>query len=127
MKVISIHKNEVKRMMSKKGQGLSLNVIIIAVLALIVLVVLVAIFTGRITLFQRDVDKQSQTELISLRISYGECHPGTSEEGTFNSELASATSSEEKESARARFREKISSCKSLTSQAPCASAGCSWG
>ncbi|MBW2979888.1 hypothetical protein KY360_00545 [Candidatus Woesearchaeota archaeon] len=31
----------------KKGQGLSLNVIIIAAIALIVLVVLVAIFTGR--------------------------------------------------------------------------------
>ena len=31
----------------RKGQGLSLNVIIIAAIALIVLVVLVAIFTGR--------------------------------------------------------------------------------
>ncbi len=32
---------------SKKGQGLSLNVIVIAAIALIVLVVLVAVFTGR--------------------------------------------------------------------------------
>ena len=35
----------------KKGQGISLNVIIIAAIALIVLVVLVMIFTGRMKLF----------------------------------------------------------------------------
>ncbi|MFO7677086.1 MAG: hypothetical protein R6V50_01705 [Thermoplasmatota archaeon] len=34
--------------MSKKGQGMSLNVVIIAALALIVLVVLTAIFVGRL-------------------------------------------------------------------------------
>jgi hypothetical protein len=37
--------------MSKKAQGISMNVIIIAALALIVLVVLVMIFTGRIGMF----------------------------------------------------------------------------
>ena len=37
--------------MEKKGQELSLTVIIIAVIALLVLVVLVAIFTGRINVF----------------------------------------------------------------------------
>ncbi|MFH1054013.1 MAG: hypothetical protein V1740_06365 [Candidatus Woesearchaeota archaeon] len=36
----------------KKGQGLSLNTIIIALLVLIVLVALVLIFTGRINLFR---------------------------------------------------------------------------
>lgn len=114
-------------MVSKQGQGLSLNAIIIAVLALIVLVVLVAVFTGRISLFQRDVEKQSQTELISLRVSYGECHPGASDEAAFNSEYAGATDAGSRESAKARFREKISSCKTLNSQASCQSAGCGWG
>ena len=35
----------------KKGQGLSINTIIIAAIALIVLVVVVAIFTGRLGIF----------------------------------------------------------------------------
>lgn len=35
-------------MFKKRGQGLSINVIIIAVVALIVLVVLIAIFTGKL-------------------------------------------------------------------------------
>jgi len=37
--------------MNKKGQGISVNVIIIAAIALVVLVVLIAIFTGRFGLF----------------------------------------------------------------------------
>lgn len=45
----------------KKGQDLSLNVIIVAALALIVLVVLVAIFTGRIGGFGKGTQEvQSQ-------------------------------------------------------------------
>ena len=38
-------------MKNKKGQGLSLNTIIIAAIALLVLVVLVMIFTGRMSVF----------------------------------------------------------------------------
>ncbi len=41
--------------MKKKGQGISLNVIIIAAIALIVLVILILIFTGRIGLFTKEV------------------------------------------------------------------------
>ena len=41
--------------MSKKAQGLSINVIIVAAIALIVLVVLVAIFTGRLGFFGKEV------------------------------------------------------------------------
>lgn len=43
-------------MKSKKAQGISLNVIIIAALALIVLVVLVAIFTGRMGITIRGIE-----------------------------------------------------------------------
>lgn len=38
-------------MKTRKGQGISINVIIIAAIALAVLVVLFAIFTGRLSLF----------------------------------------------------------------------------
>jgi|GEM_PF-1908059 hypothetical protein len=41
--------------MNKKGESMSLNVIIIAAIALIVLVVLILIFTGRIHLFAAGV------------------------------------------------------------------------
>jgi len=46
--------------MSKKAQGISINVIIVAAIALIVLVVLVAIFAGRLGIFSErlgDVEK----------------------------------------------------------------------
>lgn len=43
--------------MSKKAQGMSLNVIIIAALGLLVLVVLAIIFTGRTGVFVRESDK----------------------------------------------------------------------
>ena len=44
-------------MKNKRGQGLSLNTIIIAAVALIVLVVLVMIFTGRMGAFTGGVNK----------------------------------------------------------------------
>ena len=44
-------------MKNKRGQGLSLNTIIIAAIALIVLVVLVMIFTGRMGGFTRGLGK----------------------------------------------------------------------
>tara|TARA_Y100000310_G_scaffold337837_1_gene425933 strand:+ start:156 stop:413 length:258 start_codon:yes stop_codon:yes gene_type:complete len=43
-------------MMKKKGQGLPLNVIIIAVIVLVVLVVLFVIFTDRASEFSEKVD-----------------------------------------------------------------------
>ena len=44
----------------KKGQGLSLNTIIIAVIVIIVLVVLVLIFTGRIRIFSQTLESCSK-------------------------------------------------------------------
>lgn len=43
--------------LEKKGQGISLNVIIIAALGLLVLVVLAIIFTGRTGIFVKESDK----------------------------------------------------------------------
>ncbi|MBW3003967.1 hypothetical protein KY328_00435 [Candidatus Woesearchaeota archaeon] len=60
----------------KKGQGISLNVIIIAAIALIVLVVLVAIFTGRLGGFQRELGEVTDTELFRVQaLSSSKCVP----------------------------------------------------
>ena len=40
----------------KKAQGISINVIIVTIIALLVLVILAAIFTGKLTLFNRQVN-----------------------------------------------------------------------
>jgi len=45
--------------MNKKGQGLSLNTIIVAAIVLIVLVVLWAIFTGRMGIFTSDLQERT--------------------------------------------------------------------
>ena len=44
--------------MKKKGQGLSMNVIIIAAIGLVIMVVLIAIFTGRIGGFGQKLAKE---------------------------------------------------------------------
>jgi len=53
---------------SRKAQGISINMIIIAVLALIVLIVVVAIFTGRIKIFSGTLE--------SCRAKQGQCESG---------------------------------------------------
>ena len=45
--------------MDKKAQGMSLNVIIVAVIALIILIVLVLIFTGKLKLFGAQTSQTS--------------------------------------------------------------------
>ncbi|MFH0867795.1 MAG: hypothetical protein V1831_00625 [Candidatus Woesearchaeota archaeon] len=61
----------VKRcMMSKKAQGLSVNVIIVAAIALIVLVVLVAIFTGRLGGFSKGVRETTSCTQICVARGY---------------------------------------------------------
>ena len=54
----------------KKGQSISINVIIIAALALIVLVVLIAIFTGRISLFGKGIDDISNKQRCPYHWEY---------------------------------------------------------
>lgn len=53
---------------NKRGQGLPINVIIIAALALIVLVVIAAVFTGRFKIFSESLDSCSTKQ--------GECKKG---------------------------------------------------
>ena len=113
-------------MMNKKGQGMSVNVIIIAALALIVLVVLIMVFTGRIGMFQSGLEKESQTELIAMKISYGQCKPTATQESGFRTQFTQSESVEDQESAKALFSDEISRCKALSSKVDCESAGCRW-
>ena len=113
--------------LNKKGQGLSLNVIIVAAIALIVLVVLVAVFTGRIGTTTEGIDKAAQAEVIKLKISYGKCHPTTVREDTFGLEYSSAESAEDKAGAERLFKDDIKTCKGQSiDKAACESAGCEW-
>lgn len=120
---------------NKKGQGLSLTVIIVAALALIVLVVLVAIFLGRIGTFGEGVSKAGQADLLELKVSYGTCHPAKAQETVFLNAYAAAeglddltAQQEEKDAAYQDLSSEISRCKSAASdEANCLSFGCAWG
>lgn len=114
---------------NKKGQGLSLTVIIVAALALIVLVVLVAIFIGRIGAFGEDVGKEGTKELAVLQISYGQCHPGAGDEAVFLSAMETAVGDSVAEAqAQEELQSEITRCKSqgAEDQTECESYGCSW-
>lgn len=111
---------------NKKGQGMSLNVIIIAALALIVLVVLTVIFTSKAAIFSEQVSEKSRTELIEMKISYGDCHPTVRQEGEFTSAFDKAESVDDKESAKVSFRDEISRCNGSLDRADCESQDCAW-
>ncbi len=114
--------------MDSKGQGLSLNVIIIAALALIVLVVLVVIFTGRIGIFEQGVSKEADTELVKLKIRYGNCHPGAASEVTFRTQFAQAGGDAVlEEAAKDTLALEITRCRDFADQAACSAGACNWG
>jgi len=58
--------------MSKRGQGLPLNTIIIAILVLVVLVILIVIFTGKIGFFGKSLD-ECPAGPQNCRDTAGEC------------------------------------------------------
>lgn len=112
----------------KRGQSLSVNVIIVAVLALIVLVVLVVIFTQQTSQFSQKVSEETKTELFKMRIFYSKCRPGEAFEDVFMNEYEAAVSEEERDAARSDFREEIGRCKDFSdSKESCSSeSGCVW-
>ena len=112
--------------LDRRGQGLSLNVIIVAALALIVLVVLIMVFTGRIAVFEKGVSKEAQAELIKMKITYGDCRPTATDEAEFTVEYGQADSVETEESAKSNFESVINSCKYYNSKDDCESGGCKW-
>ena len=112
---------------TKRGQGLSLNVIIVAALALIVLVVLIVVFTGRIAIFDRGVGAEGDTELVKMRIKYGDCRPTEAAEQSFKDSYSQAESDVGKAEAKDLFNTEISACKSSSTESSCASSGnCKW-
>jgi len=115
-------------MKSKKGDTLTLNVIVVAALALIVLVVLIMVFTGRIGIFEKGVSKEGQAELVKMKITYGQCKPSATVEANFITQFGQAEGQvEAEESAKSIFSDEISRCKGLSNdQASCESAGCRW-
>ncbi len=60
----------------KKGQGLSLNTIIIAAIVLIVLIVLWAIFTGRMGTFTTETKAKTEGEECPAENWKDACDPG---------------------------------------------------
>ena len=115
-------------MISKKGQGLSINVIIVATLALIVLVVLAVIFTTRAGIFDRGVSKEGNEELVSFRsLKYGDCHPTLGKEQSFLTMFNKAESADDEETAKADFEREIDGCKIANSKTSCeGTTGCRW-
>jgi hypothetical protein len=116
--------------MGKKGQGLSLNVIIIAALALIVLVVLIMIFTGRIGIFQAGVGGEAEAELNVMKVSYGDCHPNDVSQDTFVAGYSGAVSNDDPltaNNAKEDFKQLIINCKGGDTKDSCDDKSqCSW-
>ena len=110
----------------KKGQGLSLNVIIVAALALIVLVILVAIFTGRLGVFDKSVGQEGDAQLIKMRIQYGDCMPTLTSEADFKRAYSEAENVDDKAIAQQDFERQIKDCKAISSQDSCSAGGCRW-
>ena len=110
-------------MMNKKGQGLPLNVIIIAIIVLVVLVVMIAIFTGRIALFERGVAAESSTELARLKVTYGQCQPSAGHESQFKQAFAQADRAtdpaRDKQGVISGYTGLISTCAARSPQAAC--------
>lgn len=119
-------------MLNKKGQGLSLDVIIIAAIALVVLVLLVAIFTGRIAIFQKLLGTEANTELNALKAFYGKCHPSSAAESTFESAYNAADAlddvaaeAQDKAEAKAELQAEINRCNVFATKEECG-VDCRW-
>lgn len=64
-----------QKILKKKAQGISLNMVIVAVIALVVLIVLILIFSGRMNVFGRG------TSETTAQYTANKCEvPGTSNE-----------------------------------------------
>ena len=59
-KYLYTYKPKIATMFKKRAQGLSINVIIIAVIGLVILVVVIAVFTGRLGIFGEGLSKASE-------------------------------------------------------------------
>ncbi len=112
--------------LNKKGQGLSLNVIIVAAIALIVLVVLVAVFIGRINIFGQGLEQSGDAQLTAMQARYGQCAPTVNAESTFRSNYNSAEA-DDKSRYTSEYQDEINRCKRESdNRAVCESIDCRW-
>ena len=114
---------------SKRGQGLPLNVIIIAMISLVVLVILILIFTGRIALFERGLGGEAEQELQTMKATYGECHPNAAVEREFLSAYKEAGEDESAQSeAITLLQSAVGTCDNFNTETDCVSSGnkCAW-
>jgi len=105
--------------MNKRGQGLPLNTIIIAIIVLVVLVVLIAIFVQRLGDTQTDLDREGDLEIVRLKSSYGSCRPSASAEISFTENYNSATQeattlAQKRSNLRISYANLIGECKKRT-------------
>ncbi|MBU1004271.1 MAG: hypothetical protein KJ561_00425 [Nanoarchaeota archaeon] len=124
--------------MEKKGQGLPLNVIIIAAIVLIVLVVLWAIFTGRMGVFSKgltDVTKGGTCAEAGgvVKTQVDGCASGCTPVYTQLSDVSTGETccKPSKGCLPGTYTEVGSStpkkCEDITSEPTCTSKGCTWG
>jgi len=121
-------------MFHKKGQGLSVNAIIVALLALIVLVVLVVMFVSQSGKFEAGTGKEGNAELIKMKITYGACRPTTSDEVDFklkysdavNAGTDVATIQKAQAAAEAQFEQRINVCRAVNDKSACEAGACTW-
>ena len=97
----------------KKGQGISLNVIIIAAIALIVLVVLIAIFTGRLNVFNRELGQVSDAEVFRVQaMSDSRCVPSKEGISGINDEVKDLSELQAKSTYNQRIQDLVNICAS---------------
>ena len=120
--------------LSKKGQGVSLTVIIVAAIALVVMIVLIMIFTGRIGIFEKSLGDEADADLKGIAVTYGQCQPSIGSELEFKTaylEMAGTDDAAEKETikqeAKAALQDESSRCKGAgSSKDTCDDSGCRW-
>ncbi len=120
--------------MNKQGQGLSLNVIIIAAIALVVMVVLIAIFIGKTGGLAEKISEEADAELYAMAPTYGVCEPSVTSEISFKTNYGLAMALEsvqeqmvKKAEAKEEFKKEIERCRSLGEKTSCEGSDCSWG
>jgi len=112
--------------MNRKGQGLPLTTIVIAIIVLVVLVLLVAIFTGQISRTDRDLQLQGNIDLVGLKLQYGKCHPTPSQEQEFLEAQNTAATSQLKADAKTAFLRVVGQCNTNAERDQCIANGCIW-
>jgi uncharacterized protein YxeA len=100
--------------MNKKGQGLPLNTIIIAIIVLVVLVVIVAIFVRQTGDFEQDVGREGNLELIKMKVSYGACKPSVESETNFVEKFNVESDAFARGQLKEQFASLIDECKKRT-------------